>query len=87
MMGPGFHHFWGMGFFSLAMWILLLVGIVFFFRWMWQSSKKDNPFANSNRALDILNERYARGEINREQFESMKKDIEINDTASIWRQR
>jgi putative membrane protein len=76
MMGPGIYHFWGMGFFNLAFWILLLIGIVFFLRWLWQSTKKESPPANKNRALDILKERYARGEINREQFESMKKDIE-----------
>jgi putative membrane protein len=76
MMGPGFYHFWGMGFFNLAVWILLLIGIVFFLRWLWQSTKKDNPPATGKRALDILKERYARGEISREQFESMKRDIE-----------
>jgi uncharacterized membrane protein len=27
-------------------------------------------------ALDILNQRYARGEITREQFQSMKQDLE-----------
>lgn len=30
---------------------------------------------NAN-ALDILNQRYARGEITREQFQSMKQDLE-----------
>ncbi len=29
----------------------------------------------SSNAMDILKERYARGEINRDEFESMKKDL------------
>ena len=28
MMGPGIYYFWGMGFFNLAVWILLLIGIL-----------------------------------------------------------
>lgn len=31
--------------------------------------------ANSTRALDILDERYARGDITKEQYEEMKRDL------------
>ena len=34
-----------------------------------------NPFQQSRTAREILAERYARGEITREQFEQMKNDI------------
>ena len=34
-----------------------------------------NPFQQNRSAREILAERYARGEINREQFEQMKNDI------------
>jgi putative membrane protein len=33
------------------------------------------PTATGNAALEILKTRYARGEITKEEFESMKKDL------------
>ena len=34
------------------------------------------PKNNKKRAIDYLNERYAKGEITKEEFENMKKDLE-----------
>jgi putative membrane protein len=35
-------------------------------------------YANQNRALDVLNERFAKGEITREQYLQMRKTMEEN---------
>jgi len=46
-------------------------------RWLLQdmSSKGASGVSTGSKAIDILKERYARSEINRDKFESMKKDI------------
>ena len=82
-MGPGMMGEWGMGWFGslfmVVFWILILVGLVFLIRWLIQSTGRDKTTGNgSNRALEILKERYARGEIDKEEFESKKKDLSGN---------
>ncbi len=37
---------------------------------------KKNPISTSETALDILNKRYAKGEISSEEYKTMKEDIE-----------
>ena len=53
----------------LLFWILVIYGIVMLV-------KRSPTSAGKNTALDILKERYAKGEITKEQFEGMKKDLE-----------
>jgi len=38
-------------------------------------NKNETLQGNDKSALDILQERYARGEINKEQYEEMKRDL------------
>ena len=57
------------GVFMLLFWILVIYGIVMLV-------KRSPTSAGKNTALDILKERYAKGEITKEQFEGMKKDLE-----------
>jgi len=80
MMGPGMMGNWGMGWFGgifmIVFWILILVGLVFVVRWLIQTTGRGkNSGQSGSRAIDILKERYARGEIDKAQFEDMKQDL------------
>lgn len=79
-MGPGMMGHWGFGWyggiFTMAFWVLILVGLIFLVKWLVQSSGRDNTTkGNTDRALEILKERYAMGEIEKEEFEIKKKDL------------
>jgi putative membrane protein len=57
-------------------WVLIIIGLVFLIKWLMQSTKKaPESTHSSSRALDILKERYAKGEINKEEFEEKKRDL------------
>lgn len=76
-MGYGWGWGWGMGFGMITMvlfWILVMLGIVVLVRWVGRSSIASGS-PNTRTALDILKERYARGEIDRQEFEEKKRDI------------
>lgn len=65
-----FHFFLG-PIFMIFVWGLIIWAIISLVRHF-----SDHHTVNKNEsALDILKERYAKGEITREQFELMKKDI------------
>ena len=67
---------WGVG--GGLMMILFWAGIIFFIVWIVKeiSGKKDNNGTHGSKsALDILKERYAKGEIDRKEFEDKKKDL------------
>lgn len=72
-----FGHFgWGMGFgwvFMLLFWGLAILGIAALVKWLWPSSVNGG---RPKTALEILNERYARGEIDREEYERIKRDLQ-----------
>ena len=77
MMGSG----WGLGWFgmifTLGFWVLVAVCLILLSKWLFQktSGRKEIPYA-SNRALEILKERYAKGEIDKTEFEIKKKDLQ-----------
>jgi putative membrane protein len=54
----------------------VIVGLIFLIKWLIQTTKKEpEAMHGGSRAFDILKERYARGEINKEEFEEKKKDL------------
>ncbi|WP_372592569.1 SHOCT domain-containing protein [Guyparkeria sp.] len=74
--GMGF----GMGGWILMVlfWILLIVGIVVLVKWLISSSNSHSgqSDARRGRALEILRERYARGEIDHEEFDERRRRLE-----------
>lgn len=72
--GPGNMMGWfGGGIMMIVFWVLL-IGLI-----VWIARQVDGRHAHRtdshSQALDILKERYAKGEISKEEFESKKKDI------------
>ena len=64
---------WGAGMLLMMvlLWALIIAGIVLGLRWL---SRLGTP-PRTDAALDILRQRYARGEIGREEFEAKKRDL------------
>ena len=70
----GMHPMWGawgigMMFMMLVFWGLIIVGLVLGIRWLVTQGR----VSQSDTALDILRQRYARGEIDKEEFEARKR--------------
>ena len=64
---------WGLGMMvmMLVFWGLVITGVVFAIRWF-TATGSGGP---RDRAVEILRERYARGEIDQEEFESKRRDL------------
>jgi len=72
MMGYGLSGFSG-GFLMILFWILVVVGIVALVKYAMSNTTKPG---HEKSALDILKERYAKGEIDKDEFETKKKDLQ-----------
>ncbi len=66
---------WWWGLIMMIFWLLVLVGIVLLVVWLVRQVTRHEPRSGASRALEILQERYARGEITREQYEQMRRDL------------
>lgn len=72
----------GGGFFgSSLLFLLLILAIVGVFIWMMKSNRKGDvspPTLNmNNHALDLLKERLANGEITEEEYDRLKRKLEL----------
>lgn len=88
--GPGWNRGWGghmydggwmwwgpfHGILSLLLLAAVVVGVVFLIRWLWHGPAAQPPTRGSRKeALELLDLRYARGEIDREDYLQRKKDL------------
>ena len=65
----------GMGFGMWIFWIIVVVAVVLVEKLMIVGSSNQSSMISAS-PLEILKKRYASGEINQEEFESMKKELE-----------
>lgn len=65
---------WGWGLFMMLFWLLVLALIAYFGVRLLRNHEQHNT-PQSRDPLDIAKERYAKGEIDKEQFEQLKKDL------------
>jgi putative membrane protein len=68
----------GMGFWvvlAMLSWLALIVGVVSLVVWAVRKFAAGAGRRSEESALDILNKRYARGEISREEYEEKKQGI------------
>ncbi|MBI4246096.1 MAG: SHOCT domain-containing protein [Candidatus Rokubacteria bacterium] len=56
----------------LLFWGAVIAAVIVGIRWLVRQGSSARP----DTAIDILRERYARGEINREEFEALRRDLE-----------
>jgi len=73
MNGMGMMGRWGMGFW----WIggLVIMGLFAWFVVTMVGRSSNNHYSHGESALDILKKRYARGEISKEEFDQMSRDL------------
>ena len=84
-MGYGYGSHWGMmgwgngGFWPIGMiiWLIIIVAIIALISWAvsGRSSRSRYKAAGTSSALDVLEQRYARGEIGRDEYLQKKTDI------------
>ena len=62
--------------FGFIFFILVVIGIIFLIVWLVKRS--NNPGVENrtdSKSLEVLKERYAKGEITKDQFDNMRKDL------------
>lgn len=64
---------WGVGMMLvfLTFWVGLIVGLIALVRWLATQGRE----SRTDTALEVLRQRYARGEINKDEFDAKKRDL------------
>ena len=81
-----YYGYWGVGdFISHIIVTIVIIAVIFaLIRWLFWGGRMNrmhrwkmmHDMVGGNSALEILKERYAKGEINKEEFDEKKKDLQ-----------
>lgn len=70
----------GFMFIVMIFWILVIIGVVLLIVWLVNQNKTSTESKSqdeiSDSAMEILKQRYAKGEISEDEFEEMKRKLE-----------
>ncbi|MDP3091515.1 MAG: SHOCT domain-containing protein [Nitrospira sp.] len=58
--------------FMVLFWVFVIAGIIYLVKWLMRQRIATRPESN----LEVLKRRYARGEITKQEFEEMKRDVQ-----------
>lgn len=66
---------WGWGSMSMGLLFLLIIGFVIYFIIQAETPKKSEDISNVVTPLELLKIRYAKGEIIKEEYDRIRKDL------------
>lgn len=75
MMGYGFGGMWGLGGFGMLIGWLVWIGLIILVVWGVASLFPARRESGQDSALEILKQRYARGEISAAEYQQAKRDL------------
>ncbi len=61
--------------FGFIFFVAIVIGVIFLIVWLVKRSGHGDNNVTGTRSLELLKERYAKGELTKEQYENMKKDL------------
>jgi putative membrane protein len=61
--------------FGFIFFVAIVIGVIFLIVWLVKRSGYSVTDKTGARSLEILKERYAKGELTKEQYENMKKEL------------
>ncbi|MDR3542632.1 MAG: SHOCT domain-containing protein [Desulfosporosinus sp.] len=75
--GYGNGGYWWMGIMGMVMQLLIVIGVILLVMYLFRHiHRQPGVIGRQNSGLDILRERYARGEIDSAEYQIIKRDLE-----------